>query len=110
MIRVRSRANQHGPQAAETEVVALLQAQPFSPGVPELDELTGGPQQNASATPGLAAYDLYLRGLYLRNGLSADGLRQASQYFDSAIARVGTPRPTWCSAASFPRPTAGRCR
>jgi chemotaxis protein methyltransferase CheR len=30
LIRVRSSANQHGPKAAETEVVALLQAQPFS--------------------------------------------------------------------------------
>lgn len=35
--------------------------------------------------PGLEAYDLYLRGLYLRNTLSADGLRQAADYFDRAI-------------------------
>lgn len=36
--------------------------------------------------PGLEAYDLYLRGLYLRNTLSADGLGQAAAYFDRAIA------------------------
>ena len=36
-------------------------------------------------TPNLEAYDLYLRGLYLRNTLSADGLRQAAQFFDRAI-------------------------
>jgi TolB-like protein/Tfp pilus assembly protein PilF len=35
--------------------------------------------------PNLEAYDLYLRGLYLRNTLSADGLRQAAQFFDRAI-------------------------
>jgi TolB-like protein len=35
--------------------------------------------------PSLEAYDLYLRGLYLRNGLSADGLRQAVAYFDRVI-------------------------
>lgn len=34
----------------------------------------------------LAAYDLYLRGLSLRNSLRADGLRQAAEYFDRAIA------------------------
>lgn len=35
--------------------------------------------------PSLEAYDLYLRGLYLRNSMSPDKLRQASQYFDRAI-------------------------
>jgi TolB-like protein/DNA-binding SARP family transcriptional activator len=35
--------------------------------------------------PSLAAYDLYLRGLYLRNSLSVEALRQASDYFDRAI-------------------------
>lgn len=34
----------------------------------------------------LEAYDLYLRGLYLRNSLRSDGLRQAAEYFDRAIA------------------------
>ena len=33
----------------------------------------------------LEAYDLYLRGLYLRNSLRPDGLRQATEYFDRAI-------------------------
>jgi len=32
------------------------------------------------------AYDLYLRGLLLRNGLTGDALRQAASYFDSAVA------------------------
>ena len=35
--------------------------------------------------PSLEAYDLYLRGLYLRNTLSADGLAHAAEYFDRAI-------------------------
>ena len=34
----------------------------------------------------LEAYDLYLRGLYLRNSLTGDALRQARAYFDRAIA------------------------
>jgi TolB-like protein/DNA-binding SARP family transcriptional activator len=42
------------------------------------------PQASAHA-PGFEAYDLYLRGLHLRNGLSADGLRQAAEYFDRVI-------------------------
>ncbi|MGH7638333.1 MAG: BTAD domain-containing putative transcriptional regulator, partial [Gemmatimonadaceae bacterium] len=40
---------------------------------------------DARHRPGLEAYDLYLRGLYLRNTLSADGLAQAAAYFDRAI-------------------------
>jgi TolB-like protein/DNA-binding SARP family transcriptional activator/Flp pilus assembly protein TadD len=35
----------------------------------------------------LEAYDLYLRGLFMRNSLTADRLRQAVDYFDRAIAR-----------------------
>jgi adenylate cyclase len=35
----------------------------------------------------LETYDLYLRGLYMRNNLTADALRQAVDYFDRAIAR-----------------------
>ncbi|HEX7090122.1 MAG TPA: BTAD domain-containing putative transcriptional regulator [Longimicrobiales bacterium] len=42
---------------------------------------TGPPQ-----LPDLEAYDLYLRGLYLRNRMSAVALRQAVDYFDRAIA------------------------
>jgi len=37
--------------------------------------------------PDLQAYDLYLRGLYLRNSLTVDALRQAKDLFDRAIAR-----------------------
>lgn len=36
--------------------------------------------------PGLEAYDRYLRGLYLRNSLSGNALRQAAAHFDQAIA------------------------
>ena len=36
-------------------------------------------------TPSPEAYDLYLRGLYLREGLSGDGLRRAAEYFDRVI-------------------------
>jgi TolB-like protein/DNA-binding SARP family transcriptional activator len=45
------------------------------------------PAVNAARVVDLEAYDLYLRGLYLRNSLTADALRQASDYFDRAIAR-----------------------
>ena len=37
------------------------------------------------ATRNLEAYDLYLRGLYLRNALTGDALLQATRYFDRAI-------------------------
>jgi TolB-like protein/DNA-binding SARP family transcriptional activator len=46
----------------------------------------GGTATRARRITDLEAYDLYLRGLYLRNSLRADGLRQAMEYFDSAIA------------------------
>jgi len=36
-------------------------------------------------TPNLEAYDLYLRALYLRTRLSADALRQATDFLDRAI-------------------------
>jgi hypothetical protein len=42
---------------------------------------------HASRVVDLEAYDLYLRGLYLRNSLTADALRQAIDYFDRAIGR-----------------------
>lgn len=41
---------------------------------------------SSRAQPGLDAYDLYLRGLFHRNSLTADALRHATDYFDSAIA------------------------
>jgi TolB-like protein len=44
-----------------------------------------GPATAARGVPDLEAYDLYLRGLYLRNTLTADGLRQATDFFDRAI-------------------------
>lgn len=40
----------------------------------------------AARVPNLEAYDLYLRGLYLRNSLRADALGQANEFFDRAIA------------------------
>jgi serine/threonine-protein kinase len=48
--------------------------------------LVRGPDGSASRQPGLEAYDLYLRGLFRRNSLTADALRHATGYFDSAIA------------------------
>ncbi len=45
-----------------------------------------GPVAGDRRGPSFEAYDLYLRGLYLRNTLRADGLQQATQYFDRAIA------------------------
>lgn len=54
-------------------------------GALELRLASGGPASRPRRTPGLEAYDLYLRGLFLRNSLSADGLRQAADFFDRAI-------------------------
>lgn len=56
--------------------------------------------------PGLAAYDLYLRGLQLRNSLSADALRQASEYFDRAIALEPRFAEAWAAKASVIAPQA----
>lgn len=44
-----------------------------------------GTGTRARRVPDLAAYDLYLRGLYLRNRLSVDALRQATDLLDRAI-------------------------
>ena len=46
--------------------------------------LPGGAQR-ARRTPSLEAYDLYLRGLFLRGNLSVDALRQARSLFDRVI-------------------------
>jgi tetratricopeptide (TPR) repeat protein len=54
-------------------------------GALELRLASGGEATRASRVPDLEAYDLYLRGLYLRNSLTADALRQAMDYFDRAI-------------------------
>lgn len=49
--------------------------------------LAGGSMaQSARPQPDLEAYDLYLRGLFLRNKLTGEALLQASDYFDGAIA------------------------
>ncbi len=55
-------------------------------------------------TPGLAAYDLYLRGLFLRNSLSADALRQAADFFDRAIALEPDFALAWAAKASVVGP------
>ncbi len=52
------------------------------------------------ATPGIAAYDLYLRGLYLRNTLAGEGLRQAVDLFDRAIAMEPSFALAWAGKAS----------
>lgn len=41
--------------------------------------------RQARFQPGLEAYDLYLRGLFLRNSLRADALRQSQDFFERAI-------------------------
>jgi adenylate cyclase len=60
----------------------------------------------SAAAPGLQAYDFYLRGLYLRNSLSADALRQASEYFDRAIALEPRFAAAWAAKASVVAPQA----
>ena len=42
-------------------------------------------KQEARRTPTLEAYDLYLRGVFVRNKLTSDGLSRAVQLFDRAI-------------------------
>lgn len=51
-------------------------------------------------TPGLEAYDLYLRGLYLRNTISGEGLRNAVGLFDRAIAMEPSFALAWAGKAS----------
>lgn len=53
----------------------------------ELRLASGDTAPVSRQTPDLVAYDFYLRGLYLRNSLTAGALRQAMEYFDRAIAR-----------------------
>jgi serine/threonine-protein kinase len=54
-------------------------------GALELRLARGGPASPTQRSPGLEAYDLYLRGLLLRNDLTGDALRQAADFFDRAI-------------------------
>lgn len=56
-------------------------------GALELRLAVGETTRASRPMPDLEAYDLYLRGLYLRNSLTAGALRQAMDYFDRAIAR-----------------------
>jgi TolB-like protein/DNA-binding SARP family transcriptional activator len=54
--------------------------------------------------PDLVAYDLYLRGLYLRNSMSADALRQAAEYFDRVIELEPDFALAWAAKASVVAP------
>lgn len=63
------------------------------------------PHDPATA-PSLVAYDLYLRGLQLRNSLSAEGLRQASELFDRAIEMEPRFALAWAAKASVTAPQA----
>jgi TolB-like protein/DNA-binding SARP family transcriptional activator len=54
----------------------------------------------------MEAYDLYLRGLHLRNGLQPDALRQAAAYFDRAIAMEPGFARAWAAKASVTAPMA----
>lgn len=54
--------------------------------------------------PGFEAYDLYLRGLHLRNSLSADALRQAAELFDSALVLEPGFALAWAAKATVIAP------
>jgi serine/threonine-protein kinase len=54
--------------------------------------------------PGVVAYDLYLRGLFLRNSLSADALRQAVEFFDRAIELEPDFALAWAAKGSVVAP------
>jgi TolB-like protein/Flp pilus assembly protein TadD len=54
----------------------------------------------------LEAYDLYLRGLYLRHDLTADALTHAVEYFDRAIALEPRFAQAWAAKASAIAPQA----
>jgi serine/threonine-protein kinase len=47
--------------------------------------LAGADSVPARRTPVLAAHDLYLRGVFVRNKLTSDGLSRAVDFFDRAI-------------------------
>ncbi|CAN5699424.1 hypothetical protein BH23GEM9_BH23GEM9_19830 [soil metagenome] len=65
--------------------------------------LAGNP---ADRTPSFDAYDLYLRGLYLRNSLSPDALQQANAYFDRVIELEPRFAQAWAAKASTVAPQA----
>jgi serine/threonine-protein kinase len=67
--------------AVQEEIAAAISA------ALELRLARRDPATAARSVVDLEAYDLYLRGLYMRNSLTAEGLRQAIDYFDRAIAR-----------------------
>lgn len=68
--------------------------------------LAGPRAPQAARAPPIEAYDLYLRGLYLRNSLQPDQLRQAVAYFDRAIALEPGFARAWAAKASVIAPQA----
>ena len=67
--------------------------------------LAGSSTRLAGARPpSLEAYDLYLRGLYLRHNLSADALAHAVEYFDRAIALEPRFAQAWAAKATAVAP------
>lgn len=70
--------------------------------------LAGGRAASAppATAPSFEAYDLYLRGLYLRNSLSVDALQQANEYFDRVIALEPRFAQGWAAKASVVAPQA----
>jgi TolB-like protein/DNA-binding SARP family transcriptional activator/Flp pilus assembly protein TadD len=68
--------------------------------------LAGTPTRPDAPPPTLEAYDLYLRGLHLRNSLSADALRQASDLFDRVIELEPRFALAWAAKASVLAPQA----
>ncbi|HEX7978071.1 MAG TPA: tetratricopeptide repeat protein [Gemmatimonadaceae bacterium] len=69
-------------------------------------QLAGNDAKAARPAISPEAYDLYLRGLYLRNSLQADQLRQASAFFDRAIALEPRFAGAWAAKASVVAPMA----
>ena len=68
--------------------------------------LADGTRLAGTRAVSLDAYDLYLRGLYLRHGLSADALAHAVEYFDRAIALEPRFAQAWAAKASAVAPQA----
>jgi serine/threonine-protein kinase len=54
-------------------------------GALELKLMGGSGRRPARRTPSLEAHDLYLRGAFVRNQLTNDGLTKAVDYFDRAV-------------------------
>jgi len=73
-------------------------------GALELRLASGGAAKRARRVRDLEAYDVYLRGLYLRNSLSTSALQQAADFFDRAIELEPDFALAWAAKASVVAP------